>query len=133
MLISEVSEKYGMSQDTLRYYERVGLIPRVPRKPNGIRDYDENSCGWIEFIRCMRSAGLPIEVLVEYVSLYQEGAGTQVARKQLLLNEREQLVNRIDEMKATLIRLNTKIAHYDNVNATTESLGKDEETAGGTK
>lgn len=127
MLISEVSEKYGMSQDTLRYYERVGLIPRVPRKPNGIRDYDENSCGWVEFIRCMRSAGLPIEVLVEYVSLYQEGAGTEVARKQLLLNEREQLVKRINEMKATLIRLNTKIAHYDNVNAATESLGKDAE------
>ena len=60
MTISEVSEMYGVSQDTLRYYERVGLIPPVPRRPNGIRDYDETSCGWLQFIHCMRDAGVPI-------------------------------------------------------------------------
>ncbi len=127
MIISEVSERYGMSQDTLRYYERVGLIPHVPRKANGIRDYDESSCGWIEFIRCMRSAGLPIEVLIEYVGLYQEGDSTKDVRKQLLLNERDQLESRIDEMKETLMRLNKKITHYDSVNATVASVGKDGE------
>ncbi|WP_093794296.1 MerR family transcriptional regulator [Sporomusa acidovorans] len=125
MTISEVSEKYGISQDTLRYYERVGLIPRVPRKANGIRVYDEHSCGWVEFIRCMRSAGLPIEVLIEYVGLYQQGDGTKEVRKQLLLNQRDQLIARINEMQVTLERLNGKIAHYGRVNEATESLKKE--------
>ena len=48
MIISEVSEKYGLTHDTLRYYERIGLIPPVKRRPNGIREYDDYSCGWIE-------------------------------------------------------------------------------------
>ena len=63
MTISEVSRKYNITADTIRYYEKEGLIPAVPRDKNGIRDFDENSCGWIEFIKCMRSAGLEIETL----------------------------------------------------------------------
>ena len=58
MTIKEVSQKYDLSPDTIRYYERIGLIPPVPRKPNGIRDFDQESCNWIEFIKCMRSAGV---------------------------------------------------------------------------
>ena len=58
MTIKEVSEKYGISQDTLRYYERIGLIPRVKRTKGGVRDYDEVSCSWVELAKCMRSAGV---------------------------------------------------------------------------
>lgn len=111
--ISEVSKKYSMTQDTLRYYERVGLIPSVPRKASGFRDYDEKSCGWVEFIRCMRSAGISIEALIEYVHLYQQGKGTEKMRKHLLIEERERLEKRINEMIATKKRLDVKIAHYD--------------------
>ena len=64
MTIAEVSEKYGISPDTLRYYEKEGLLPPVKRTAGGIRDYGESDCGWVEFIKCMRSAGLPVEVLV---------------------------------------------------------------------
>lgn len=122
MTISEVSEKYGMTQDTLRYYERVGLIPPVPRKSSGIRDYDEHSCGWVEFVRCMRSAGLPVEVLIEYVRLSQKGDETKEARKQLLIEERRRLDERILEMKAIRERLDFKIARYENLNEVTERL-----------
>ncbi|MDQ0202611.1 MerR family transcriptional regulator [Pectinatus haikarae] len=122
MTISEVSEKYGMTQDTLRYYERVGLIPSVPRKPSGVRDYDEHSCGWVEFIRCMRSAGLPVETLIEYVRLWQEGSKTKAARKHLLIEEKKRLDKRIAEMQATQARLASKIAHYDNMNRVAETL-----------
>lgn len=115
MTITEVSQKYGLSQDTLRYYERVGLIPRVNRKPNGIRDYNEHDCAWVEFIRCMRSAGLPIEILIEYVALFQEGDSTKAARKELLIEQRNQLAQRIEEMQSTLERLNYKIANYDDI------------------
>ena len=73
MKIMEVSEQYGISSDTLRYYERIGLIPPVHRKDNGIRDYNELDIRRVEFIKCMRSAGLPIEVLIEYVGLVQQG------------------------------------------------------------
>lgn len=122
MTISEVSEKYGMTRDTLRYYERVGLIPPVPRKPSGVRDYDEHSCGWVEFIRCMRGAGLSVEVLIEYVRLWQEGSGTREARKHLLTEELHRLDSRISEMKEIRTRLKSKIAHYENVNEAAEGL-----------
>ncbi|OAB26828.1 transcriptional regulator [Paenibacillus macquariensis subsp. defensor] len=110
MLISKVSEKYDLSQDTLRYYERIGLIPRVNRNKSGIRDYTEEDCRWVEFIKCMRGVGLPIEMLIEYVGLYQQGDETVGPRKELLIEQRKQLVTRMDEMKTVLDRLNDKIA-----------------------
>ena len=110
MTITEVSEKFDLSQDTLRYYERIGLIPRVNRNKSGIRDYTEESCRWVEFIKCMRSAGLPIEVLIEYVMLFQQGDETSEARKELLIEQRKQLITRMEDMKKTLERLDYKIA-----------------------
>lgn len=88
MTISEVSEKYGLPVDTLRYYEKAGLIPPVNRKESGIRDYTEADCGWVEFIKCMRSAGLSIETLTEYIRLYGQGNRTLQKRKNLLVAER---------------------------------------------
>jgi DNA-binding transcriptional MerR regulator len=76
MKIAEVSEQFGLSADALRYYERVGLIPPVNRSESGIRDYNELDLRRVDFIKCMRSAGLPIEVLIEYVGLVQQGDGT---------------------------------------------------------
>ncbi len=67
MTIAEVSKKFDLSQDTLRYYERIGLIPGVKRNKGENRDYSENECRWVEFAKCMRRAGLPIEALIEYV------------------------------------------------------------------
>lgn len=113
MTIAEASKEYGLTADTLRYYERIGLIPPVPRTPGGIRDYDKTSCNWIEFIKCMRSAGLQIETLIEYVSLFREGDSTMEARRNLLKEQRKQLSERIEEMKKTLERLDYKIANYD--------------------
>ena len=89
MTIKEVSEKYNISQDTLRYYERIGMIPEISRTPGGIRNYQESDLGWVELAICMRSAGLPIEALIEYVKLYQQGDATFAARLQLLQEQRE--------------------------------------------
>jgi DNA-binding transcriptional MerR regulator len=114
MKIAEVSERYGISLDTLRYYERIGLIPPVNRNKSGIRDYSEIDLKWIEFIKCMRSAGLPIEVLVEYVGLVQQGDSTINARKEILKEQREQLVANIREMQKTLDMLDYKIEVYEN-------------------
>ncbi|HEX9027133.1 MAG TPA: MerR family transcriptional regulator [Clostridium sp.] len=113
MTIAEVSKKFDLSQDTLRYYERIGLIPSVNRNKSGNRDYTEEDCRWVEFIKCMRSAGLPIEVLIEYVTLFQQGNETIEARKVLLKEQRAQLAEKMEYMKKTLDRLDYKIERYE--------------------
>jgi len=115
MMIAEVSQKYDLSQDTLRYYERIGLIPRVNRNKSGIRDYTEEDCRWVEFIKCMRNAGLPIEALIEYVGLFQKGDETIEIRNELLVEQRKQLIAKMEDMQKTLERLNYKIAIYKQV------------------
>jgi DNA-binding transcriptional MerR regulator len=114
MKIAQVSERYGISSDTLRYYERIGLIPPVNRIESGIRDYDEIDVRRVEFIKCMRSAGLPIEVLIEYVGLVQQGDRTIEARKEILKEQRQQLAARMKEMQKTLDILDHKIEVYEN-------------------
>ena len=113
MTIAEVSKQYGLSPDTLRYYERIGLIPSVPRSKSGIRDYDQDSCRWIELMKCMRAAGVQIEALVEYVTLFQQGDSTIDARKAILMEQREHLLSRMLDMQQSLDRLNDKINRYE--------------------
>jgi DNA-binding transcriptional MerR regulator len=114
MKIGEVSERYGISSDTLRYYERIGLIPPVNRNGSGIRDYNEIDVRRVEFIKCMRSAGLPIEALIEYIALVPQGDKTIEARKEILIEQREQLLARMAEMQKTLDMLDYKIKVYEN-------------------
>ena len=76
MTIAEVGKKYDLSVDTLRYYERIGLLPPVKRNTSGFRDYGEEECNWVYFIKCMRNAGISVEALTEYVSLFQQGVST---------------------------------------------------------
>ena len=122
MTIAEVSRKYEISADTLRYYERIGLIPPVPRNKSGIRNYDEASCQWIELMICMRKAGVQIEALVEYVELFQQGDATIDARKEILIEQRERLTAKMNEMQASLDRLNQKINGYEKVLAAERQL-----------
>ncbi len=122
MTIAEVSERFDLSQDTLRYYERIGLIPRVNRTKSGIRSYTEEDCKWVEFVKCMRGAGLSIEVLVEYVELFQHGDKTAESRKELLIEQRDLLQSRTEEMQKTLQRLNEKIDRYE------QTIGRKEKT-----
>ncbi|EKQ58108.1 MULTISPECIES: MerR family transcriptional regulator [unclassified Clostridium] len=113
MTITEMSKRFNLSQDTLRYYERIGLIPPVNRNSSGVRDYTEEDCKWIQFAKCMRGAGLSIEVLVEYVSMFQQGNSTIKARKELLIEQRNQLSEKVKEMQETLDRLDQKIDGYE--------------------
>jgi len=113
MKIAEVSEHFGISADTLRYYERVGLVPPVNRSENGIRDYTEADLSRVEFIKCMRTAGLPIEVLIEYVGLIRQGDQTITARKEILKEQRDMLVTRMQGMQKTLDLLDYKIRVYE--------------------
>lgn len=90
------------------------------RNKSGIRDYTEEDCKWVEFIKCMRSAGLPIETLIEYVGLFQHGDATIEVRKELLNEQRKQLIARMEDMQKTLERLNYKIERYEQAVVTKE-------------
>lgn len=113
MTISEVSKKYGISTDTLRYYERVGLIPKVGKNKSGNREFTEVDCNWVEFIKCMRGAGISVESLIDYVKLFQEGDYTIKARKQILVEEYEILSEKIKKMQEVQERLKFKIESYE--------------------
>lgn len=113
MTIKEVSQKYNISQDTLRYYERVGLIPPVPRTEGGIRNYGEKDLNWVELTLCMRSAGVPVEALIEYNRLYQMGDATFAARRDLLQEQLDALEEQKAQLEKTMTRLKYKISRYD--------------------
>ncbi|MBC1432585.1 MerR family transcriptional regulator [Listeria welshimeri] len=113
MNIKEASEKSGVSADTIRYYERIGLIPPVHRNENGVRKFGAEDLRWIQFSRQMRRAGLSIEALIDYLALFREGEHTLEARVELLKEQRVDLKNRINIMQEALDRLDFKINNYD--------------------
>ena len=115
MTITEVSKQFDLTPDTLRYYERIGLIPPVSRNKSGVRDYDENSCRWIQLMKCLRKAGVQIEALIEYVALFQKGDETVDARKGILIEQRNQLLDKLEDIKETIKILNRKIDRYENI------------------
>ncbi len=112
MTISEVSEKFGITQDTLRYYEKAGIIPRIARTPGGVRDYQPEDLGWIEHVVCLRNAGMPVESLVEYLRLSQQGDDTFSERLELLKEQKENLKMQQRKLQDAMDRLDFKISRY---------------------
>lgn len=113
MTIKSTSEKYGITEHTLRYYEKIGMIPPVTRTSSGIRDYREKDLEWVELVLCMRNAGLPNKVMVEYLRLFQMGDSTIVERLNLLLSQQKILLEQKKTIDETLARLNYKISRYE--------------------
>lgn len=111
--IKEVSRQYGITQDALRYYERAKMIPPVTRTAGGIRDYQDEDLAWVELALCMRSAGLSVEAISEYVRLFRLGDSTIKDRLALLQSQREGLLERQSQITHALERLNDKIARYE--------------------
>ncbi len=112
MTIKEVCQKFGMTRDTLRYYEKVGMIPEVPRTSGGIRDYGEEELRWIELALCMRRAGLPVAVMAEYLKLFRQGDSTIPDRLKLLTEQRDALIRQRDQTNEIIARLEYKIGRY---------------------
>ena len=115
MTIAEVSKKVNLSADTLRYYERIGLIPEVNRTESGIRNYTEKDLGFVELAKNMRRAGISISSLVKYVKLYKKGVSTIEARKQLLISQREVIKEKLNELQNSFEMITYKINNYDEV------------------
>ena len=91
------------------------FINNVPRTESGIRNYDKNSCRRIEFIKCMRGAGLSIEVLARYIKLFYLGDSTHEERKNILIEERKKLIEKRDAIQTTIDKLDYKISSYDKI------------------
>lgn len=113
MTIKEAAAQTGLSTDTLRYYEKMKLLPTITRSSSGIRQYTPNDLQWILFIKCMRQAGISVPVLAQYVKLFLEGPQTTKQRKEILIEQHQLLQQRIKELTETLERLDYKIHHYE--------------------
>ena len=113
MTIKQVCQRYGLTQDTLRYYEKIGVIPPVHRSASGIRDYDEHDLGWVENAVCLRNAGVPVESIAEYVKLYQAGDETFAARRDLLSHVLADLTEQRSQMDAAIQKLTYKVSRYE--------------------
>lgn len=119
--ISEVSEKYQISSSTLRYYERIGLLPNIPRQANGNRYFTDQLLNWLEMIICLRHSGVPIEKLIEYAKLIQKGDDTIAAREALLREQLAELYQKRTNLQRSIQRLEDKIALYESGEITQES------------
>ena len=113
MTIKEVCKKYDITPDMLRYYERVGVIPEVARTAGGVRNYSEEDMNWVENAICMRSAGVPVEMIVEYVRLYRMGDDTIEDRCNLLKKAKAEVEAVKKKYDDELKRLSYKIAKYE--------------------
>ena len=113
MTIKQVCQRYGLTQDTLRYSEKIGVIPPVHRSSSGIRDYDEHDLGWVENAVCLRNAGVPVESIAEYVKLYQAGDETFAARRDLLSHVLADLTEQRSQLDAAIQKLTYKVSRYE--------------------
>ena len=113
MNIKKVSEQLEITPDTIRYYERIGLVPPISRDKNGVRNFTDIDIQRLDFIKCMRHAGLSIESLHEYMHLYSlNDDRTILARKRILEEEAEKLDERIASLQETRAYLQHKIDVY---------------------
>ena len=113
MTIKQVCQRYGLTQDTLRYYEKIGVIPPVHRSASGIRDYDEHDLGWVENAVCLRNAGVPVESIAVYVKVFQAGDETFAARRDLLSHVLADLTEQRSQLDAAIQKLTYKVSRYE--------------------
>lgn len=115
MNIKKAADMFDLSVDTLRYYERVGVIPPVSRNESGYRDYTTNDLNWIYLAKNLRNAGLSVESLIEFAHLAQlrEAQNVEKAQKQILVEQLEELDRKLEEMQEVRELLVYKIETYD--------------------
>jgi DNA-binding transcriptional MerR regulator len=112
MKIGELAKRSGLSAHTIRYYERIGLLPYADRDQSSQRDYDASILIWIEFLGRLRTIGMPIRDMLRYAALRECGVGTEMERREMLEQHRERVRIHAAELQACLLVLDTKIAGY---------------------
>ena len=120
MKIGEIAEQTGLTAHTIRYYERIGLLPFAPRDSTGQRVYDASILTWIEFLGRLKTTGMSIQEMLRYAGLRAQGAVTEEARCKLLTEHRDQVRLKVAELQACLLVLDNKIAGYAHTQRRTE-------------
>lgn len=115
MTIREIAAKTNMSTDTLRYYERIGLLPPVPRNAAGIRNYDEYFVNFINFIKKLKASGMSLEHIIDYIRLAEMGDATIQERKKLLAKAREMLLDKINSLQLVAELADYQLRNYENL------------------
>ena len=115
MTIREIAAKTNMSTDTLRYYERIGLRPPVPRNAAGIRNYDEYFVNFINFIKKLKASGMSLEHIIDYIRLAEMGDATIQERKKLLAEARETLLDKINSLQLVAELADYQLRNYENL------------------
>jgi DNA-binding transcriptional MerR regulator len=111
--IQRAAAETGLSADTLRYYEKIGLLPGIARSESGHRRFSEDDLGWIRFLQRLRATGMPIEQILRYGELMRAGDHTAAERRQILESHRQSITREIGQLEEALDILDRKIAHYD--------------------
>jgi DNA-binding transcriptional MerR regulator len=112
MKIGNLSKKSGLSAHTLRYYERIGLMPYADRDRSGQRDYDDSILNWIEFLGRLKTTDMPIREMLRYAELLERGDQTYSQRREMLESHRRRVKERLAELNTCLRVLDKKIASY---------------------
>ena len=112
MKIGELARRSGLTAYTIRYYERIGLLPYAARNGSAQRDYDASILTWIEFLGRMKATGMPIRDMLRYAALRESGEATEAERRELLAVHRERVRADLAELQANLLVLDAKIAGY---------------------
>ncbi|MDN2582034.1 MerR family transcriptional regulator [Aquibium sp. ELW1220] len=112
MKIGQLAKRSGLSAYTIRYYERIGLLPYADRDRSCQRDYDASILIWIEFLGRLKKTGMPIREMLRYAALRERGVDTETERRELLVQHRERVQAHIADLQECLLVLDTKIAGY---------------------
>jgi len=111
--IKEVAEKVGVSAYTLRYYEKDGILPPIPRNKSGRREYSDEHIAWIELVTCLKETNMPVREIKRIVALSIEGDETIETRKEILLDHKKEIKNQMNQLKASLKKIDKKISFYE--------------------
>jgi DNA-binding transcriptional MerR regulator len=111
--IQDAAAETGVSRDTLRYYERIGILPGISRSKSGHRRFTDDDMGWIKLVQCLRATGMPIDDLHAYAELVQQGDATAPERLRLLQDHRRRIQEDMAELATTLDLVERKISGYD--------------------
>ncbi|TOZ00922.1 MerR family transcriptional regulator [Leuconostoc pseudomesenteroides] len=113
MNIKKAVQTTGLTADTIRYYERIGIIGSVPRLENGIRDFDDRSINQLHFAKVMRTAGMSIEALKQYIDfIYEDDDATIPARRAMLIDAADEMDEKINSLVTARDYLRYKVKNY---------------------
>ncbi|MEY8755448.1 MerR family transcriptional regulator [Peribacillus frigoritolerans] len=123
--ISEVAKHFNLTSHTLRYYDKEGLLPFVERTPSGIRLFKESDMDAIQIIECLKSSGMPIKKIKNFIEWCSEGDSTLQQRYEMFLERKAAVEAQMEELKRTLEVIDYKCSYYKSaLDAGTEDIHK---------